>query len=123
MKKILIGFFISAALMACGGGGSKDNKPSGEDITQNPDYQKGLALVAKSKCLTCHQVDAPLTGPPYREVAKKYAGMPDTIITHLAKKIITGGNGVWGEIFMTPHPDISQADAEAMVKYILLLKK
>ena len=73
--------------------------------------------------MTCHQIDEKLTGPPYREVANKYAGMSDTIVTHLAKKVLTGGNGVWGEIFMTPHPDVSQADAETMVKYILLLKK
>ena len=126
MKKVVFSCLLIAALYACGGGGSKDGKKSESsttDITKNPDYQKGLGLIAANKCLTCHNVDEAVTGPPYREVAKKYAGMPDSIITHLAKKIITGGNGVWGEIFMTPHPGISQADAEAMVKYILLLKK
>lgn len=111
---------------SCGGSDSKkESNDNGNtaDVSKNPDYQKGLALVSKSNCLTCHKVDEKLTGPPYREVANKYAGMSDTIITHLAKKIMNGGNGVWGEIFMTPHPDISQTDAEAMVKYILLLKK
>ena len=114
-----------AGLIACNSSGSKEEKPGKEvaDITKDPDYQKGLDLVAKNKCLTCHTIDEALTGPPYREVAKKYAGMPDTIVAHLARKIIEGGNGVWGEIFMTPHPDISKTDAEAMVKYILLLKK
>ena len=124
MKKLMIGCFILTALIACGSSDSTENKSStGGDITQNPDYQKGLDLVARYKCMTCHQIDEKLTGPPYREVANKYAGMSDTIVTHLAKKVLTGGNGVWGEIFMTPHPDVSQADAETMVKYILLLKK
>lgn len=123
MKKIMIGLAAAAIIAACGGNGSKDNKSSSTDITKNSDYQKGLDLVAKYKCMTCHQIDAPLTGPPYRDVANKYGNMPDTIVSHLAKKIITGGNGVWGEIFMTPHPDVSRADAETMVRYILLLKK
>jgi cytochrome c len=40
----------------------------------------------------------------------------------LAGKIIAGGQGVWGEIPMSPHPQVSQADAESMVRYILSLK-
>jgi cytochrome c len=124
MKKIIIVSFVFASLIACNGGGSKeDKKDNANDITQNPDYQKGLALIAKSGCLTCHKIDDPLTGPPYRQVADKYAGMPDTIIDHLAKKIISGGTGVWGQIPMIAHPSLPEDDAKAMVKYILLLKK
>jgi cytochrome c len=48
--------------------------------------------------------------------------MPDTIVSHLADKIISGGSGVWGEIPMIPHPSISKDDAQTMVKYVLLLK-
>jgi cytochrome c len=62
------------------------------------------------------------TGPAYNLVAQKYAGAADTTITRLAKKIINGGTGNWGTIPMAPHPNISQADAEQMVKYVLLLK-
>jgi len=125
MKKIMMLCLALAALVACNSGGSKEEKPgkTTADVSQDPDYQKGLALVAKNKCMTCHAIDETITGPPYREVAKKYADNPDTIVTHLAGKIINGGAGVWGEIFMTPHPDVSKEDAEAMVKYILLLKK
>ncbi len=124
---------VAAILLSCGGGGEKktgneDNKGSEQqekssDLSANTDYQKGLELVAKSNCLTCHKVDEALTGPKYRDVANKYAAMPDTIVRHLAGKIIAGGKGVWGEVYMTPHPELSQEDAEAMVKYILLLKK
>ena len=124
MKKIILSWFVLAVLIACNNESSKDKgDKTGDDLSANPDYQKGLALVAGSNCMTCHQIDETLTGPPYREVAKKYANYPDTIIPHLAGKIINGGNGVWGEIYMTPNSSVSQANAEAMVKYILLLKK
>lgn len=119
---LLFSVFIFSSCIGKANNGSKDGDITPE-IRKNPDYQNGLALVSQSNCFTCHSVNEKLTGPPYREVAAKYAGMPDTIISHLAKKIIEGGNGVWGQIFMTPHPGISQADAEAMVKYILMLKK
>jgi len=124
MKQLLF-LFILVALAACGGSESKSKTeaPKTADVTKNPDYQKGLELISKSDCFTCHQIDEKLTGPPYREVANKYAGMPDTIVTHLAGKVISGGSGVWGQIIMTPHPALSQADAETMVRYILLLKK
>lgn len=127
IKSLMV--ILTVLFLASCGGGSKGEKAENktetqtEDITKDPDYQAGLSLVAKSNCLTCHKIDEVVTGPPYREIANKYAGLPDTIITHLAKKVISGGNGVWGQVFMTPHPDISQTDAEAMVKYILLLKK
>jgi len=124
MKKLLFPVVL-VILASCGGSESKSKTeaPKTADVSKNPDYQKGLELVSKSDCFTCHQIDDKLTGPPYREVANKYAGMPDTIVTHLAGKIISGGSGVWGQIIMTPHPALSQADAEAMVKYVLLLKK
>ena len=129
MKKIIVPLAFFLLLTACGGNNNSEKKEEGEkkesttDVSENPDYKKGLGLIAKSDCLTCHKVDDELTGPPYREVANKYAGLPDTIVAHLAGKIIKGGNGVWGETYMTPHPTVSQEDAEAMVKYILLLKK
>ena len=132
MKKYLALFPLIIFMAACGGNSSEnattENKdsavaeaPAANDISANPDYQKGLALVAKSNCLTCHKVDEKLIGPAYKDVANKYAGN-DTAVTHLAHKVIAGGSGVWGSVAMTPHPDISEADAEQMVKYILLLK-
>jgi cytochrome c len=125
MKNFLAIAFIIGVLAGCGGGDTKTKTDAAKpaDITKNPDYQKGLELASKSDCFTCHQVDDKLTGPSYRDVANKYAGMPDTIVAHLAGKVITGGSGVWGQIMMTPHPALSESDAEAIVRYILLLKK
>ena len=134
MKKYIATLAIVGFLAACGGNASDANKDSSAsaqasagstDISQNPDYQKGLALIGNSDCLTCHKVSEKLVGPAYAEVADKYAGS-DTAVTYLAHKVILGGKGNWesetNNAAMTPHPQISEGDAEQMVKYILLLK-
>ena len=135
MKKILLFVPVFFLLVACGNDGSSEEKKSDTsstttttpastgDLSSNPVYQKGLELEAKSDCATCHRIDEKLQGPSFREIANKYASMPDTIVGHLAGKIITGGKGVWGEIMMTPHPGMSKEDAEALVKYVFLYKK
>ena len=91
-------------------------------MSDNPDYTKGLALIAGSDCLTCHKVAEKNIGPAYQDVAAKYENTDDNI-EMLAGKIIKGGSGNWGAIPMTPHANLSEEDAEAMVKYIFLLKK
>lgn len=124
-KKYLITAAIVAVMAACGQQNRTDSKANTQpenDLSSNTDYQKGLALIGKNDCLNCHKVDDKVLGPSYREVANKYEGN-DSIIKQLARKVIKGGQGVWGEIPMTPHPQISEADAEQMVKYIMLLKK
>jgi cytochrome c len=94
-----------------------------EDLSSNPDYKAGLALVAQSNCLTCHAVNQTTTGPAYADIAARYAGADAEQINKLAKTIIAGGSGNWGSVPMIPHPEISEEDATKMVKYILLLKK
>ena len=130
VKKICIALSACALLFACGNQGEKkDNAAAPGNSTtasnnnsSNPDYQKGLELVAKSDCLTCHKVADKLIGPAYQDIAAKYEAT-DENIEMLAGKIIKGGQGVWGQIPMTAHPQLSEQDAQQMVKYILLLKK
>jgi cytochrome c len=130
VKKICIALCACALLIACGNQGEKkDNAAAPGNSTtasnnnsSNPDYQKGLELVAKSDCLTCHKVADKLIGPAYQDIAAKYEAT-DENIEMLAGKIIKGGQGVWGQIPMTAHPQLSEQDAQQMVKYILLLKK
>ena len=136
MKKIIILSSIVMIVFACNNEGTKDatkdstgkteKKDDAGSLSDNPDYQKGLALIGQNDCLTCHRVDEKLTGPAYRDVANRYSNASDTLIDRLAKKVIRGGNdGTWENMSgpMTPHPALSEDDARAMVKYILLLKK
>lgn len=125
MKKTLIVLSALAILAACSNSESEkkaEEVPAKvEDLSNNPDYQKGLEITAKSDCFSCHKIDEKNIGPAWRDVANKYAGQ-DTAIKYLAHKIIVGGSGVWGEIPMAPHPSFTQEDAEAVAKYVLLLK-
>ena len=124
MKKAIIICSIIAVIISCNSSNSEKNTTDTSKemtATENPEVAKGLDLVAKSDCFTCHKIVEPFTGPSYEAVAAKY---PDNeqVIDSVSKKIITGGAGNWGTIPMTPHPDISEADAKTMIKYILSLK-
>jgi cytochrome c len=85
-------------------------------------FEKGKNLIAKSDCLACHKDDAKLVGPAYVEVANKYENNAKNV-DFLVNKIIKGGAGSWGQIPMSPHPNLSTGDAREMVNYILSLKK
>jgi len=133
MKKVLGIMSAVVVLAACGGGEEKKESTTAttetkvvaeapKPLSENPDYKKGLALVAGSDCLTCHKTSEKLIGPAYKDVAAKYEAT-ESNIKMLAGKVISGGSGVWGAIPMTPHPQVKEEDAEAMVKYIMLLKK
>ena len=123
MKQILFSTLVILTLVSCGSSGT-ESAPTEKSPTAstNPDYQKGLALVSKSNCFTCHKIDEKLVGPSYREIANKYASQSDAVEA-LGEKVVKGGSGVWGTVPMLAHPEISKDDAELMVKYILLLKK
>ena len=138
MKKIISALSLAFFIVACGGSGTENKteekkeatatepakeaeKPAAAAASDNPDYQKGLELIAKSDCLTCHKVEEKNIGPAYRDVANKYEATPANI-TMLAEKVIKGGQGVWGAVPMTPHPALTKEDAEQMVKYVMLLK-
>jgi len=84
-------------------------------------FEKGAQLISSSDCLSCHKEKIKIIGPAYEDVAKKYEAT-DENVEMLAGKIIDGGSGVWGDIPMTPHPEISKTDAKEMVRYILSLK-
>lgn len=126
MKKLIVFSSVILFLAACGSNNTDTaatttETPATVDITQNPDYKAGLALVAKYDCLTCHKVSEKLTGPAYVDVANKYADN-EANVKMLAEKVIKGGSGNWGQVAMIAHPQVSEADAEQMVKYILLLR-
>lgn len=79
------------------------------------------ALLVRSNCLACHQIDKRKYGPPLKEVAAKYAN-DSKAAQKLARKIRAGGSGVWGQDVMPPQPQVSKADALILARYVLSLK-
>lgn len=78
-------------------------------------------MLKKYNCTACHANDKKLVGPAYKDVAAKYKA-DGGAAEKLAKKIKAGGSGVWGPIPMPPHPQVSDADALALAKYVMTVK-
>lgn len=80
------------------------------------------AELAKSKnCMSCHAVANKIMGPAYKEVAAKYAGQKDAE-DKLTQKVLKGGSGVWGAVPMPANPQVSEAEARTLVKWVLSQK-
>ncbi len=78
--------------------------------------------LAQSKaCMACHQVDKKVVGPSFKDISKKYAGKKGAD-AQLATKVLKGGGGVWGTMPMPANPQVSEAEAKQLVKWILTLK-
>lgn len=82
-------------------------------------------LAKDRNCLACHKVTAsePLRkpGPTYADVAAKYANDKDAA-GRLAKKIRDGGVGVWGNIPMPQNPQVTEAEAIKLARWVLTIK-
>jgi cytochrome c len=132
MKKLLVIMIAGALISSCN---SSDEGAKKKDETK-PDTvvaavpaepapaavpnERGLELIGGSDCMACHAIDKKVVGPAYIDVAKKYKPT-EANIDSLVIKIKKGGMGHWGQVPMTPHPDLPDADAREMVKYILSL--
>jgi cytochrome c len=108
MKVIYVSLLVAAGIMSSGA------------------TQANEALAKAKNCLACHTVDKKLVGPPYKDIAKRYAGQKD-IEAKLAEKIIKGGKGAWAkelgaEIPMPPNTMVKPDEAGKLVKWILGLK-
>lgn len=104
----------------------KDSTPATAAPATSPAADKGLELIGSNDCTACHSVrkgQGPNTGPAYEDVAAKYSPAADSTVNRIIKKIVTGGNGIWGTNVMTPHPAVKEDDIRTMVNYILSLKK
>lgn len=135
MKKLLVTFCVIAIstwlLSSCGGKKEEEKKDATDEYSAyesaEPEkassddvIKQGQTLVDNSDCKTCHHTKNRIVGPGHEEVAQKYE-FTKANVTMLAGKIINGGSGNWGEVPMTPHPDLTQADAEKMAMYVLSL--
>jgi cytochrome c len=80
----------------------------------------GRRLIEGSDCLSCHQFNRKSIGPAYVDVAHKYHD-DSTATARLVRKIRQGGSGVWGQVAMAAHPNLTDEQVSAMVAYIMSL--
>lgn len=78
------------------------------------------ALAQKSACMSCHQVAKKVVGPSFQDISKKYKGDAKAA-DHFVAVIKKGGKGVWGNVPMPPHPQVSDENAKKLADWILAM--
>jgi cytochrome c len=76
-------------------------------------------LLQRYKCYICHSDHETKTGPAYVDVAAKYKGNPQAV--SIVAALVTKGAHGSGPWHMPPHPEVADADATKMARYILSL--
>jgi cytochrome c len=78
-------------------------------------------LAAKQHCDECHAIQEVRIGPPFQAVALRYSAEGRAAEERLARKIINGGAGNWGNVPMVANERVSLDDARAIAHWILSL--
>lgn len=77
----------------------------------------GKALTQAMDCKTCHKEAEASIGPNYTDIAQKYKNTKRAL-PYLQKKIVAGGSGVWGEVMMPAHPNVTSDESRQIAMYI-----
>ena len=75
------------------------------------------ALLSSNGCTACHGVSNKIVGPGFTDILAKHKGKAD-LEAYLAAKIKAGGSGVFGAVPMPPQPQLKDAEAQAIARWI-----
>jgi cytochrome c len=89
-----------------------------QNISSNSIFCRGKKLVETSDCFACHAMNTKSVGPDFITLNNKYEPNEETI-AQLSQKVKNGGSGVWGNVAMSAHPQLSNDQTALMVRYIL----
>ena len=87
-------------------------------VAAAPVSRSAADLARQAACMACHAVGAKLVGPSFREVAAKYAG-DAAAPGKLAARIRAGSVGTWGVVAMPAQPQLAEADALLLARWVL----
>lgn len=104
MKKLLISISTCTIVLTAG--------------AATPD---GLDFARQKNCLACHALDKKLVGPSFNDIANKYQGKADAV-SKLTEKVMKGGAGTWGPVPMPANGQVTSAEAQSLVTWVLLQK-
>ncbi|NKI32704.1 ThuA domain-containing protein [Croceivirga thetidis] len=102
---------------------SVDYRSGMDEVDMNLGHQQvsgavmGEALAKSMDCKSCHKANEASIGPSYLAIAEKYKNESGAE-NYLISKIMNGGSGVWGEVVMPAHPNVSQLEARQLAQYI-----
>ncbi len=77
------------------------------------------ALLQRHRCVACHAQTDTLIGPPYVAIAARHAGDGAASVEVLARKIVHGGGGTWGQVPMPPSQSLPLAEARTIAGWVL----
>lgn len=80
--------------------------------------QDMTALLQANACSACHQAEARMVGPSWKEVADRYRDGSKTA-AQLSESIKNGGSGTWGAVPMPPQAQLNDADRLSIAEWIL----
>lgn len=77
-----------------------------------------LEMMKTSDCFNCHAVKTRMAGPSFSEVAHQYPYNASTV-ERLAKHVLEGSSGIWGNTPMPPHPNFTEEEVRKIIQWIL----
>jgi cytochrome c len=69
-------------------------------------------------CFACHRLERTHLGPSFKSIATKYAEEKGADVK-LAKRVLEGGAGVWGNVPMPAQTQVTEAEALMLVRWAL----
>ncbi len=87
-------------------------------LVLSPDAFASAELARSKNCVACHSAERRMIGPPYTAIAARYAD-DSAAVRVLSERILQGTTGNWGQMPMPPQANLSQEEAEALVRWIL----
>lgn len=79
-----------------------------------------LHSMMSSNCMNCHTFRSKLIGPSYADISNKYSSSD---IPTLVKHVQEGSKGVWGDVVMPTHPELTGDEITKMVEWIIKSKE
>jgi len=79
-------------------------------------------LIEAARCDACHQMSTNSLGPPWQAIAARHAPDKQLMVDVLARKIVRGGGGNWGDVPMVPNQLVTIEQARVMASWILDLQ-
>lgn len=76
------------------------------------------ALARAKGCMGCHAISQKVVGPSFAAVAARYAKTP-AAPAMVAKNILVGWQGAWGDVPMPAQDHVSAAEAELLARWVL----